>query len=150
MAPTAILPNLLVPGLYSSLHNMVAHDYLSLMRAWDLSFEFDAVNWLTYCVEDIHRSERHWSSAQAETEQKEILRTHLASLDPVLSGAVRARVASRAATRQARPPRHVPFQRTWQRLTGTQPPPPDTSGDPVHFAAPSILAAVEQVTAARS
>ncbi len=29
----SILPNLLVPGLYASQHNWVAHDYLTLQEA---------------------------------------------------------------------------------------------------------------------
>jgi hypothetical protein len=143
-----ILPNLLVPGLYSSLHNLVAHDYLTLRTAFGLGFEFDTVNWLTYISEDIHRGGRRWSSPEAEAQQKGLLHAFLDALEPSTASAVRARIRERA--KRAAPPRHVPLQRTWQRLTGTQPRPPDTSADPIQYPASSILAAVEHVVAARS
>jgi glycosyltransferase involved in cell wall biosynthesis len=139
-----ILPNLLVPGLYASVHNWVAHDYLSLRSAFELPFAFDSTNWLVYCREDIHRPGRRWSDARVEAEQKAVLAAHLESLDPDLIAAIEARAAARAAPpsmglrslrrllpRKWRLRRMLP--RRWQH------------GMPIRF--PSVQAAVERSSA---
>ena len=92
-----ILPNLLVPGLYASLHNWVAHDFLTLKRAYGLRFKFNIPNWLVYCREDIYRPGRRWSDPRVEAEQKRILATFLESLEPRVGAAVEARIRARAA-----------------------------------------------------
>ncbi|MGH9204252.1 MAG: glycosyltransferase family 2 protein, partial [Vicinamibacterales bacterium] len=46
-----ILPSMLVPGVYASLHNWVAHDLLTSKRAFGLEFGFNTANWLVYCME---------------------------------------------------------------------------------------------------
>jgi glycosyltransferase involved in cell wall biosynthesis len=111
----SILPNLLVPGLYVSLHNWVAHDYLTLRNRFHLPFEFNAVNWTTYVFEDIQRPDRSWSSARVETEQKAILAAHLEALEPDTAAAVKARIMMRAARPQPRRPGTL-LQRAWQRF----------------------------------
>jgi len=98
-----ILPALLVPGLYVSQHNWVAHDFLSLKRAFDLPFEFDAANWLAYVIEDVRRPGRRWSDPRVEAEQKAVLGTFLESLEPALAATVEARLAARAAPAMAAP-----------------------------------------------
>jgi glycosyltransferase involved in cell wall biosynthesis len=94
-----ILPNLLVPGLYASVHNWVAHDYLSLRAAFHLPFAFNTTNWLVYCREDIYRPGRRWSDARVEAEQKGLLAAFVESLEPAVAAAVKARAAARAAPR---------------------------------------------------
>ncbi len=134
----AIGPKLLVPGVYVSLHNLVAHDYLSLRTAFGLSFAFNEVNWLAYIVEDVYRPSRIWSDALVEKAQKGLLEAHLASLDPAVASAVQARVSERAARRSAvpkRPPRRRWLPRRWERP------------DPLR--APSIQAAVQTAAAGR-
>jgi glycosyltransferase involved in cell wall biosynthesis len=133
------LPNMLVPGLYASLHNWVAHDYLTLKRAFHLSFGFNTVNWLVYCSEDIYRPGRRWSDPQVEAEQKGLLRAFVESLDPPVAVTVQARIGARPAP--ARRPlyrrllrRLVP--RSWRRLTQSL--------------SPSIQAAVERSVAGRN
>lgn len=118
------LPNMLVPGLYASLHNWVAHDYLTLKRAFHLSFGFNTANWLVYCSEDIYRPGRRWSDPQVEAEQKGILQAFVESLDPPVAVTVQARIAARPAP-AGRPlyrrllRRLVPrsWRRSWRRLT---------------------------------
>jgi hypothetical protein len=97
----SILPRLLVPGLYASQHNWVAHDYLSLRGRFGLTFDFDTTNWLTYCWEDIHRPSREWSTPQVEAEQKGLLDTFMASLDPGVAERVKARIGDRTSERAA-------------------------------------------------
>jgi glycosyltransferase involved in cell wall biosynthesis len=91
-----ILPNLFVPGLYASVHNSVAHDYMTLKKAFNLSFEFNVANWLVYCYEDVYRPARHWSDPRVEAEQKRLLQVFLASLDPGVQATVKARLAERS------------------------------------------------------
>jgi hypothetical protein len=130
---------MLVPGLYVSLHNWVAHDYLSLKSAFDLSFAFNTVNWLVYCSEDIYRPGRWWSDPQVESEQKGLLRAFVESLDPPVAATVQARIAARPAP--ARRPLHrrllrrlVP--RSWRRL--------------LNPLSPSIEVAIERSIAGRN
>jgi hypothetical protein len=137
----AILPKLLVPGVYASQHNGVAHDYLAMKRAYDLPFRFDEVNWLTYVWEDVHRPGRRWSDAGVEADQKGLLRAHLDALGPAVAAAVDARVAARAARSSGRRGRRG--RRALGRLAriGRSPRGPEPT------VAPSILVAVQQATA---
>jgi hypothetical protein len=135
----SILPNLLVPGLYASLHNWVAHDYLTLKRAYDLPFRFNTVNWLVYCHEDIHRPERRWSDPRVEAEQKGLLRAFIESLEPAVVAMVEARLAARAA-----PARRPPLRRFVGRLV------PRSWRRPAPSRSPSIQAAVEHSVAGRN
>jgi len=96
-----ILPDLLVPGLYVSLHNLVAHDFLALKRTFGLSFEFDMANWLVYCSEDVHRTGRRWSDSRVEVEQKRLLAAFVDSLDPAVRAAVESRITARATPKPA-------------------------------------------------
>jgi glycosyltransferase involved in cell wall biosynthesis len=131
----SIMPKLLVPGLYVSLHNWVAHDFLSLRTAFNLLFAFNRVNWLAYIAEDVQRPSRVWSNARVEAEQKGLLEAFLASLEPAVAAAVQARVAARAARAEATPtgPLRRLLPRRWQRPEPTR--------------APSIQAAVEGLAA---
>jgi glycosyltransferase involved in cell wall biosynthesis len=138
----SILPKLLVPGLYVSQHNGVAHDFLALRTDFDLSFEFNLANWLVYCIEDVERPTRLWSDLRVEAEQKGLLAAYLASLAPPLSAAVQARVAARAAhaaraARDAASPGRAYLRRVLARRRQ----------HPTQVPAPSIQAAVESLAA---
>lgn len=98
-----ILKDSLVPGLYASLHNLVAHDFLTLKRRFNLRFAFDAINWLTYCFEDIFRAGRTWSDPRVEEEQKRLLQTYIDSLDAASSARLLKRIARRARPAPDRP-----------------------------------------------
>lgn len=155
-----ILPNLLVPGLYASLSNFVAHDLLTLKRAFDLDFAFNSTNWLVYCHEDIHRPDRLWSDPEVETQQKRLLRTFVDSLGKATASEVKARIKARARAKAPKRELRVPLSRTarraWQRLAPSSSaspeiaPEPETIGPPDRIPAPSIAAAVETFVAARS
>lgn len=148
-----IVPNLLVPGLYASLTNLVAHDYLTLKRAFGLGFGFNTTNWLVHCTEDIYRPNREWSDPRVEAEQKALLATFVASLEPAVAKEVRERVAARAKRRAPRRSPHIPFSRSmrraWQRLAPSSSAAPVMTVEPEstvvpYIAAPSINAAVER------
>jgi hypothetical protein len=136
-----ILPRMLVPGLYASSNNLVAHDFLSLKRDFNLDFEFNTANWLVYCIEDINRPGRRWSGARVEAEQKRFLASFVESLEPEVIAAVQSRIAARAAPKPARPLLRRRSLRgllhhTWQRLRPSR--------------SPSIQAAVESSVADRN
>ncbi|RPH37074.1 MAG: glycosyltransferase [Chloroflexi bacterium] len=132
-----ILTNMLVPGLYASLHNWVAHDYLALREAAGLSFDFNVANWLVYCTEDIYRPGRRWSDPEVERSQKGLLRTAVESLEP----AVRDELEARLAARPARPRRPV-HRRVLRRVVPTAVRQWRVSRSPT--ISPSILAAIER------
>lgn len=67
----------LVPGLYSSQHNLVSYDYLSLQRKFQMTFEFDREKWLYHVWGDLVLPERVWSSVRAKAEQEGIFRSFL-------------------------------------------------------------------------
>ena len=135
-----ILPALLVPGLYVSQHNWVAHDFLSLKRAFDLPFEFDVANWLVYVIEDVRRPGRRWSDPRVEAEQKGVLRAFLESLEPALAATVEARLTARAAPAPAVPSVRRSARRAVRRLLKPLVPRGWRRARP--WSAPSIEAAV--------
>lgn len=63
----------LVPGLYSSVHNAVTHDYLSLKERFSLNFSFDKINWLVHITNDIESPKRKWSSTLVESQHRTLL-----------------------------------------------------------------------------
>lgn len=65
-----ILKSMMIKDLYSSLHNMVSHDYLSLKTKFNLPFEFSLTNWVMHIYEDLYLRPRIWSSIFKEFEQK--------------------------------------------------------------------------------
>jgi hypothetical protein len=65
--------DMLVPHLYSSVHNMVAHDYISLQRKFGFDYQLNTINWLVYITEDLDISGRIWSSNEVEIRQKRLL-----------------------------------------------------------------------------
>ena len=76
--PEATWPDLPIPGLYASSHNIVARDYVALKEKFDLPFDFDPDVWVRYCESDINRPERVWSSPEVEAQQKGILAKFIA------------------------------------------------------------------------
>lgn len=82
------MANLMVPGLYSSVSNLVAHDYLTMKARFGLDFAFDFTNWLSYCLLEVERPGREWSSPEVEHEQRRLLSTFLSDLGPEAERAV--------------------------------------------------------------
>lgn len=84
-ADESLFNNMLIPGLYCSQHNLVTHDYLSLKRKFDLPFELNRLNWLTYIAEDLNLPRRQWSSVDVKLHQKKLfdkfIQTQLGAAD---------------------------------------------------------------------
>jgi hypothetical protein len=137
----SIMPKLLVPGLYVSLHNWVAHDYLALRTDFDLSFAFNTANWLVYCIEDVERPTRLWSDPRVEAEQKGLLVAYVASLEPALVAVVQAGIATRAGRAAGAGPKQ-----SWPLLRRLL---PRRSQPSTSIRSPSIQAAVETLAADR-
>lgn len=68
-----LFEEMLVPYLYSSPHNIVARDYVSLKHRFDLKYELNRINWLVYVTEDLDISGRIWSSPQIAQKHRELL-----------------------------------------------------------------------------
>ncbi len=65
--------DMLVPQLYSSTHNVVTHDYISLQQKFGFDYKVDVVNWLVYILEDLDLPGRQWSSPKVENEHRGLL-----------------------------------------------------------------------------
>lgn len=94
-----MLNDLLVPGMYASQANVVSHDYLSLQRRFQLGFQLNTCNWLGYCIEDLSRSDRVWSSADVEQQQMMLLNAFVGGLAPTDQHAVIQRLETRIDAR---------------------------------------------------
>lgn len=68
-----LFENMLVPNLYSSTHNLVAHDYISLQRKFGFDYQLNVVNWLVYITEDLDVAGRVWSSREVEVQHRCLL-----------------------------------------------------------------------------
>lgn len=91
-----IIQNLPVPGLYSSVHNMVAHDYLTMKKLYNLSYNYHHLNWLVYIYEDFDIVGRKWSSTDVEDQQKALYQNYLNNnLDKLSQEYVYSRIALR-------------------------------------------------------
>lgn len=108
--PDELIANLMVPGLYSAVSNLVAHDYLTLKHKYDLPFEFNESNWLAYCMTEVERAGRVWSSAAVQSEQTRLLAERLAKLGPEAARRVREKAFETRSDDVSTPPRFVlPF-----------------------------------------
>ncbi|MCT7974884.1 glycosyltransferase family 2 protein [Laspinema olomoucense] len=77
-----ILDQLLIPSLYSSANNLVAHDYLLLKNKFNLEFEFDKINWLVYITEDLNFPDKIWSSLNTKEKHLNLLHEYLENFLP--------------------------------------------------------------------
>jgi len=107
-----MLNDLLVPGMFASQANIVSHDYLSLKRRFQLPLELNVRHWLGYCIEDLSRPDRVWSSAQVEAQQTVLMHEFVGALAPLDQQAVIHRLESRIETRNRGViPNSIPGQR---------------------------------------
>lgn len=73
----AVIANLLVPGLYSSQHNMVAHDYKKFLPLYGNMYLFNTGNWLAAIAEDLKADNRIWSDAEEMSAQMNLFSEYL-------------------------------------------------------------------------
>lgn len=67
--PDSILSNLLVPGLWASQHNMVAHDYLKYLPTAGHEDLFDHAKWLAAIQLDLNMQGKIWGSNEEQVQQ---------------------------------------------------------------------------------
>jgi hypothetical protein len=96
----AMMDNMLIPGLYASQANNVSHDYLAVARRFGLPLALDVPNWVVYCIEDLTRPDRVWSSAEAERGQMLVLYEFVNALPPAQREAVVERLRMRVEEKQ--------------------------------------------------
>lgn len=90
-----MMANTLVPGLYASQANVVSHDYLAVQRRYGIDVTLDVRNWLVYCIEDLSRPDRVWSSPEVEQQQTQVMHQFIGGLPPADQMAVIERLESR-------------------------------------------------------
>lgn len=97
----AMFANMLVPGLYASQANVVSHDYLVLRNRFNLDFALNEKNWLVYCIEDLSRTDRTWSSPEVEQRQMSLMYEFVGKLAPDVQSAVVERLERRVVERNS-------------------------------------------------
>lgn len=75
-----LLEDLLVPGVYSSQHNMVAHDYLKYLSAYGLLKFFNIANWLSAIHHDLENPLKVWGSVEERRNQISLFENYLETL----------------------------------------------------------------------
>lgn len=73
----SIIANLLVPGLYASQHNMVAHDYKKFLPMYGYSEMFNIRSWLLAISDDLYSKRRVWKNLDEKTQQVNIFLNYL-------------------------------------------------------------------------
>jgi len=72
-----IIDSLLIPGLYASQHNMVAHDYLKYLKIYNKEKYFNKINWVSSIKKDIYLIGKIWSSHDECDKQHNILNSYI-------------------------------------------------------------------------
>lgn len=65
----SILASLLVPGLYASQHNMVAHDYKKFLPMYNNKHLFNETNWLSAIYSDLSAESKVWLDSAEQRAQ---------------------------------------------------------------------------------
>lgn len=75
--PEKTLKSLLVPGLYSSQHNMVAHDYIKYLSIYDKKSLFYDRFWLSSIEEDLYLKGKIWRNEVEKKEQLNLFNSYI-------------------------------------------------------------------------
>ncbi len=68
-----ILASLLIPGIYSSQHNMVAHDYMKFLPMYENLHLFNEVKWFLAIHSDLTSKSMIWLDSSEKNSQKKLL-----------------------------------------------------------------------------
>jgi hypothetical protein len=93
--PERVLSSLMVPGLYASQHNMVAHDFQKFLPLYGHQALFNKVNWLAAICDDLADPAKIWADAGEKAAQLALFHRHVGDrrLRALLKGkAIRKRV----------------------------------------------------------
>jgi glycosyltransferase involved in cell wall biosynthesis len=96
-----ILEGMVIKGLYSSVNNMLTHDYGALKKRYALPLEFNKLNWLVYIFEDIFNGDKVWSSGTVEQEHKELYNKFVDTLSSADRVYLTDKINSRALKRRS-------------------------------------------------
>jgi hypothetical protein len=72
-----LLLQLPIPGLYSSITNLVLHDYLSMTKKLNSFTPSDTSHWNRWILEDLTNPERTWSSHDLRVQHFDLLKNYL-------------------------------------------------------------------------
>jgi hypothetical protein len=75
--PESILAALLVPGVYASQHNMVAHDYKKFLPMYGNQHLFSERNWIRAIGADLLSESMVWRNRAEKEAQFDLFRTHV-------------------------------------------------------------------------
>ena len=76
-----VLKNLAVPHLYSSIHNMVATDYVKYLELYNKKELFKIENWVKLIQDDLNTEGKVWISDEEHASQLAILQKFMANLN---------------------------------------------------------------------
>lgn len=74
----SVLSHLLVPGLYASQHNMVAHDYIKFLPIYGKESFFEKSNWLVQIYGDLISESKIWLNEDEKNLQLELFFDYVA------------------------------------------------------------------------
>ena len=77
---SGIMDELMIPGLYSSQHAVVATDYVEMMSKLKSPLRPSSRNWTKHSFEDLNRKDRVWSSPEARKQQFDAYRKFVRGL----------------------------------------------------------------------
>ena len=75
--PEKTLKSLFVPGLYSSQHNMVVHDYIKYLSVYDKKSLFYDKFWLSSIEEDLYLKGKTWRNEAEKKEQLNLFNSYI-------------------------------------------------------------------------
>jgi len=77
--PESILSSLLVPNVYASTHNMVAHDYKRFLPLYGNAHLFDERNWIRAICTDLLSDSLIWLNPAEKKDQMRLIQSHVRS-----------------------------------------------------------------------
>jgi glycosyltransferase involved in cell wall biosynthesis len=95
--PDAILSSLLVPGVYASQHNMVAHDYKKFLALYGNERFFSERNWLRAIAIDLVSDWMIWRDPDEKAAQLALFRRHVKRPGHLLAAKATVRLAEARA-----------------------------------------------------
>ena len=112
--PDSLLASLLVPNVYASPHNMVAHDFKKFLPLYGNGRFFSERNWLRAIYSDLVSESMIWLSPAEKEDQVSLFRRHVGSghlLEMKLRRRIDARQASKIRARNHKDPPKAPYCR---------------------------------------
>ena len=108
----SILSSLLVPNVYASSHNMVAHDYKKFLPMYDNAHLFSERNWIRAICADVLSEANVWLDPAERDAQVRLLRSHVGR-----SHLVATKVRRRVGELRSRISRHPDATPTYQEFS---------------------------------